>query len=232
MAEIAFFNETPVTSADKAFFRLRKDIVEGVIPAGAKLSEQELSTNYEVSRAVIREAINRCETCRLVERKPNVGARVVELNEEGLFELYQVRESLEGMAAKLAAENMSDTEIDDLNALLNSHFETVQDGQTYYQEAGDLDFHYRIIQGSKNRQLISLLVESLYHLIRMYRVQLGMAGPRVSTAFDEHRHIANAISNRDGELAEMLMRRHIQYTRNTLQTRINETLNHQRSAKQ
>ena len=230
MAAIAFFNETPVTNADKAFFRLRKDIVEGVVLPGAKLSEQELSTNYAVSRAIIREAINRLESCRLVERKPNVGARVVELDEVGLNELYQVRESLEGMAAKLAAQHMSDSEIKDLNALLSRHFETVQDGQTYYQEAGDLDFHYRIILGSKNRQLISLLIDSLYHLIRMYRVQLGMAGPRVSTAFDEHRHIAQAISNRDGELAEILMRRHILYTRNTLQTRLNEIQDTKRSA--
>jgi DNA-binding GntR family transcriptional regulator len=54
----------------------------------------------------------------------------------------------------------------------------------------------------------------------MYRVQLGMAGPRVTTAFDEHKHIVQALSNRDAELAEMLMRRHILYTRNNLQSKL------------
>ncbi|WP_374702278.1 GntR family transcriptional regulator, partial [Shewanella sp. 11B5] len=98
----------PITSADKTFVALRDDIVEGRIQAGSKLSETELSTKYAVSRAVIREAINRLESCHIVERKANVGARVVALSPQGLIELYQVRESLEGMAARLAAKNMTD----------------------------------------------------------------------------------------------------------------------------
>lgn len=220
MVPLALFNEQPITASDKTFFTLRRDIVEGVIPAGSKLSETELSTKYAVSRAVIREAINRLETCHLVERKANIGARVVSLTLEGLAELYQVREALEGMAARLAAAHMTDEEIEDLNNLVNSHFDSVHQGETYYQEAGDLDFHYRIIVGSKNKQLISMLIDNLYHLIRMYRVQLGMAGPRVTTAFDEHKSIIQALLNRDAELAEMLMRRHILYTKNNLQKKL------------
>ncbi|WP_218309942.1 GntR family transcriptional regulator [Alteromonas antoniana] len=212
--------EQPVTNADRTFFQLRKDIVEGDIPAGAKLSETELSTKYAVSRAVIREAINRLMSCHLVERRANVGARVVSLTPEGLVELYQVRESLEGMAARLAAKNMSDSEISDLQGLLNRHFDKVKTGESYYQEAGDVDFHYRIILGSKNQHLIAVLVDGLYHLVRMYRVQLGMAGPRVTTAFDEHKHIVQAIANRDEELAEILMRRHILYSKNNIENKL------------
>lgn len=212
--------EHAVTNADKTFFQLRKDIVEGVIPAGTKLSETELSTKYAVSRAVIREAISRLMACHIVERRANVGARVVALTPEGLVELYQVRESLEGMAARLAAKNMTDSEINDLQTLLQSHFQRVKTGESYYQEAGDVDFHYRIILGSKNRQLIAVLIDGLYHLVRMYRVQLGMAGPRVTTAFDEHKHIVQAIANRDEELAEMLMRRHILYSKNNIERKL------------
>jgi DNA-binding GntR family transcriptional regulator len=217
-------SEQAITSADKTFLQLRKDIVEGLIASGSKLSETELSTNYAVSRAVIREAINRLESCHLVERKANVGARVVSISTEGLLELYQVREALEGMAARLAAVHMNDDEIADLNSLLATHFETVKDSDNYYQEAGDLDFHYRIILGSKNNQLISILMDSIYHLIRMYRVQLGMSGPRVTTAFDEHKQIVQAISNRDAELAEMLMRRHILYSKNSLVLKLSDEL--------
>ncbi|MBD1584521.1 GntR family transcriptional regulator [Pseudoalteromonas sp. S16_S37] len=219
-----FFQEQAVTSSDKAFFRLRKEIVEGVIPSGTKLSETELSTKYQVSRAVVREAINRLEACNIVERKANIGARVVSLSPEGLIELYQVRESLEGMAARLAAQHMTATEITELNALLNSQSDEVKNAELYYQEAGDLDFHYRIILGSKNSHLISMLVNGLYHLVRMYRVQLGMAGPRVTSAFDEHRHIVQAISNRDPELAEMLMRRHITYSKNNIEAKLQNSL--------
>ena len=210
----------PVTAADKVFLQFRQDIVEGVIKAGSKLSETELSTRYAVSRSVIREAINRLESCHLVERTANVGARVVALTAEGLVELYQVRESLEGMAARLAAQNMADAEIENLNSLLNTHFHEVNVEGSYYQEAGDLDFHYRIILGSKNNHLISILIDGIYHLVRMYRVQLGMTGPRVTTAFDEHKHIVQAISNRDAELAEMLMRRHISYSRKNIEIKL------------
>lgn len=209
-----------VTSADKTFLQLRDDIVEGVIPSGAKLNETELSTRYAVSRALVRESINRLEANHLVERKPNVGARVVTLSKAGLAELYDVRESLEGMAARLATRNMTDDEIDALQSLLSHHFTEVKSGERYYQEAGDLDFHYRIIVGSKNQQLIALLTDGIYHLVRMYRVQLGMAGPRVTTAFDEHKYIVRAIANRDEELAEMLMRRHITYSRNNISSKL------------
>ena len=231
MVLLPHITEQPVTTADRTFIQLRTDIVEGVIQAGSKLSETELSTTYQVSRAVIREAINRLESCNLVGRKANVGARVVSLTLEGLIELYQVREPLEGMAARLAAENMSDEEIGDLESLLHSHSETVLTGETYYQEAGDLDFHYRIILGSKNSQLITMLIDSLYHLIRMYRVQRGMSGPRVTTAFDEHKLIVRAISYRDGELAEILMRRHILYTKNNLHDKFQPTDTQAKSVK-
>lgn len=216
-------NDVAITSADKTFIAMRNAIVEGEIASGAKLSETELSTNYSVSRAVVREAINRLEACHIVERKPNVGARVVTLSYEGLIQLYQVRESLEGMAARLAAKNMTEQEIDELNALLSSHQQTVTAEASYYQEAGDVDFHYRILLGSKNQQLISLLQNGLYHLVRMYRVQLGMAGPRVSTALFEHKGIVQAISYRDEELAEMLMRRHILYSRNNIERKLAES---------
>lgn len=216
-------SEAPVTAADKTFFQLRKEIVEGVVAAGSKLSEVELSTKYGVSRAVFREAINRLESSQLVERKANVGARVVELTADGLVQLYFVREALEGMAARLAALNMTASEIQDLEELLDSHFKEVADSESYYQEAGDLDFHYRIIKGSKNQHLFTSLIDGIYHLVRMYRVQLGMTGPRVTTAYDEHKNIVNAIANRDAELAEMLMRRHILYSRNSIETKLNST---------
>jgi DNA-binding GntR family transcriptional regulator len=210
----------PITQSDKTFIALRDAIVEGTIAAGSKLSEADLATTYGVSRAVIREAINRLSTCHLIERKANVGARVVNLTHEGLIQLYVVREALEGMAARLAATVMTDEEINDLQALLQAHSISVEGQQTYYQEAGDVDFHYRVIQGSHNPQLIHMLVEGIYHLVRMYRVQLGMSGPRVTNAYDEHRQIVNAIKNRDGELAEMLMRRHIQYSRRHIENQL------------
>ena len=123
---------------------------------------------------------------------------------------------------------MSDEEILHMQAMLKVHAQTqeLKDGIAYYQEEGDLDFHYKVILGSHNKQLIELICGQLYHLIRMYRCQFGMNSPRASRAFDEHSRIIQAIADRDGELAEMLMRRHIAASRKNIENKIAEEITH------
>ena len=214
-----------VTISDRVFARFRKAIVEGGIPPGSKISEPELAREYGVSRGPLREAIGRLEACNLVVRKPNVGARVVSLSVRDLLELYDVREAMESTAARLAAERMGEAEIAELRALLEQQRQQseVQEGLAYFQREGDLDFHYRIVQGSKNARLISLLCNDLYHLVRMYRYQFGMASPRAKPAFTEHEHIVNAIADRDPQLAELLMRRHIRAARENVERQLAKT---------
>jgi DNA-binding GntR family transcriptional regulator len=214
------------TASDQVFVDIRQAIVEGEIKQGSKISEPELSKQHQVSRATLREALNRLESCHLIDRKANVGCRVISLTIEKLEEIYQVRSSLEGLACRLAAENMTDDEIAQVKMLLDNHLSTqrVRQGESYYQEEGDLDFHYRIIKGSKNAHLINLLCNELYQLVRMYRVQMGMNGPRVSKAFDEHLAIINAIEARDGELAELLMKRHISASSNNIENKFSKHL--------
>lgn len=213
---------TPVTSSDKVFQQLQHDIVEGEIAAGSKISEPELAKRFQVSRSTLREALARLEKCHLIERKANVGSRVVDCTIEGLLELYITREALEGMACRQAAINITEEEIVDMQAMLAKHSErqALKDGVAYYQEEGDLDFHYKVILASHNKQLIDLICGQLYHLVRMYRCQFGMNSPRASRAFNEHAHIIQAIADRDGELAEILMRRHIAASRKNIEKKI------------
>ncbi|HCH69985.1 MAG TPA: GntR family transcriptional regulator [Colwellia sp.] len=222
-----------VTTADKVFEQIQHAIVEGEIPSGSKISEPGLAKHYQISRSTLREALNRLEKCHLIERKANVGSRVVDCSIEGLLELYITREALEGMACRQAALNMTDEEIADMQAMLNVHSQTqeLKDGIAYYQEEGDLDFHYKVILGSHNKQLIELICGQLYHLIRMYRCQFGMNSPRASRAFDEHSRIIQAIADRDGELAEMLMRRHIAASRKNIENKIAEEIIHKDRSK-
>lgn len=216
--------QTAVTTADKVFEQIQHAIVEGDIPSGSKISEPELAKRYQISRSTLREALNRLEKCHLIERKANVGSRVVDCTIEGLLELYITREALEGMACRQAALNISDEEIVEMQTMLNVHSQTqeLKDGVAYYQEEGDLDFHYKIILASHNKQLIDLICGQLYHLVRMYRCQFGMNSPRASRAFNEHSTIMQAIADRDGELAEMLMRRHIAASRKNIENKIAE----------
>lgn len=213
-----------VTTADKVFELLQLAIVEGQMVAGSKISEPELAKHYQVSRSTLREALNRLEKCHLIERKANVGSRVVDCTIEGLLELYITREALEGMACRQAAKNMTDDEISAMQKMLSQHAEQreLKQGIAYYQEQGDVDFHYKIILGSHNNQLISLICDQLYHLVRMYRCQFGMHSPRATRAFAEHSNIMQAISDRDGELAELLMRRHIAASRKNIENKIAE----------
>ncbi|MES9993250.1 MAG: GntR family transcriptional regulator [Candidatus Thiodiazotropha sp.] len=208
-----------ITLTDRLFDRLQSAIVEGEIASGSKISEPELARQHGVSRGSLREAIGRLEARKLVERKPNLGARVVTLSYEQLIEIYQVREALEGMAARLAAQSMSDKEIEELQQLLQEHGRQIeeQQGEAYFQKQGDLDFHYRIVQGSKNRHLIGLLCNDLYHLLRMYRYQFGMRSKRSQQAYDEHHYLLNAITSRDPEMAELLMRQHIRSSRRNVE---------------
>ena len=213
--------ETPnrlTTIASRLIDELTDAIVTGDLPAGKKLSEPDLAKQYVVSRGPLREALRRLEGRGLVRHVPHSGARVVTLDLEEVLELYLVREALEGMAARLAAERMRDDEIEALRILLNEHEEAVKqsEGREYFQQEGDLDFHYRIVQASSNQKLISLLCGDLYHLVRMYRHRSSRTTSRPHRALAEHRRLLDAIADRDSELAELLMRRHIAGARKSI----------------
>lgn len=214
--------EKVTTIADQVFAEIRKAIVEGEIPQGSKISEPELARRFGISRGPLREAMQRLESSNLVERRPNVGARVITLSSEQLLEIFHVREALEGMAARLSARHMTKAEIADLRALLMEHRRQVErdDGRAYMKREGDVDFHFRIVEGSHNSCLKALLCNDLYHLVRMYRCQFRLARPLACRAVGEHNHIVEAIENGDGELAEILMRRHIRASRKNLERRL------------
>lgn len=211
--------ENHPTLANKLTAELGEAIVKGEIPQGAKISEPELAKKYHVNRGPLREAIRRLEVVGLVHHTPHAGVRVVTLNLVELTEIYQVREGLEGIAARLAANHMPDDEIDNLKKLLDTHEESINrsQGKEYFQQEGDFDFHYRVIQGSKNQYLINQLCNDLYHLIRMYRYRSSRISERPVKALAEHRNIVAAIEQHDGELAEMLIRRHISTARKNIE---------------
>ncbi|OWY30684.1 GntR family transcriptional regulator [Herbaspirillum robiniae] len=213
------------TLSEHVFRKIQSAIVQGDIAPGSKISEPELARTYGISRGPLREAIHRLEGQNLLVRVPHVGARVVSLTLEGLVELFQIRESLEGMACRLAAERMNRAELDELRRVLEMHEkdEAFQAGRGYYQQEGDYDFHYKIIQASGNEILTRILCGELYQLARMYRIQYSAnsSSPnRPRQAFAEHHRILDALADGDGELADLLMRRHIGASRRNIEQQI------------
>ena len=213
------------TLSDRLSDELITAVVRGEIPPGGKINEPLLARRFQVSRAPLREAIRRLEGLHLVTRVPHAGARVVTLDAAQVREIYEMREALEGMAARLAARNMSAAGIADLKTLLDAHAQQIDaaGGNEYYQREGDFDIHYRIIRGSGNARLTGFLCGELYHLIRMFRYRSSLVASRPQRALAEHRAIAEAIERHDEELAEMLMRRHIASARQSIERQLGES---------
>ena len=201
----------PKTLSEQVFNVLKDAIIAGDLEQGSKITEDGLAKQYGISRGPLREAIRRLEAIRLLVRVPHAGMRVVTLTLNIMEEIYTVREALEGMSARLAAQRMSDEDIASLSVLLDKHQDSIDksQGKQYFQREGNLDFHYRIAKASNNQWLIDLLSSELYQLLRMCRQRSGKTPARPSKAIQEHRSIVEAIQMRDPELSELLMRRHI-----------------------
>jgi DNA-binding GntR family transcriptional regulator len=216
--------ERDVTLADRVLTALQSAIVEGDLQPGEKLREPDLARVFGTSRGPLRDALRRLEARRLVTTTPNAGARVVSLSAGQLLELYEVREALEGMTSRLAASRMSDDAINELAQLLDRHEREIErrDGREYFRQEGDLDFHYRIASSCGNAMLKSALCDDHYQLMRMYRFKFSGRRGRPADALAEHRRILSAIRDRDGELAEILMRRHIRAARDNVERSLAE----------
>ena len=196
---------------DSVTERLEEAIIGGQLVPGERLREQVLATEYGISRGPLREAIRRLEGRRLLERKANIGVSVVEISARRMEELLRVREALEGMACRLAAEQIDAKEVKQLRKLLEDHsnMDEVVSGEGYYQQSGDFDFHFRIAKASNNDFLISMITGDLYDLLRVYRYKSSKMAGRAQKALTEHHLIVDALEAKDPDLAEAAMRNHL-----------------------
>jgi DNA-binding GntR family transcriptional regulator len=200
---------------------LRDAIITGEMAQGSKLSETKLAQRLDVSRGPLREAIRRLEGMNLVRHIPQQGARVVELSVGFILQIYDAREALESKAAALAAINMSSQEIDQLNRLVDAQGKQMKENSGSFVSAeSDYAFHEMLIRGSKNQVIEHALLEEIYHLIKMFRYQNDTARTSSNNALIEHRQMTYAIEQRDPDLAESMMRRHIARARETIKKRL------------
>jgi len=189
--------------------RIEAAIVGGTLEPGVRLSEQALAASLGVSRGPLREAIRRLEGRKLLIRTPNIGVRVAALTLQDLNQMLQIREVLEGLACRLAAENMTDSEIAAQQELLARHAKqkSVREGKGSYPESMEFDFHIRIVKGSRNERLAQTL--DLHYLLRICRYRSSAKPGRAIQALQEHREIVDALARRDPIAAEQNMREHL-----------------------
>ncbi|GAA4330338.1 GntR family transcriptional regulator [Pigmentiphaga soli] len=185
---------------ERVFELMLAEIIAGTLAPGMKLNEAELARRMDANRGPIREAIRRLEGRGLVVCKPNAGARVIRHSPKEVLDTYAMRESVEGFAARLAAKNMSEAEIDGLR-------ET-----TRLSRAGDLDqasFHLQIVRGSGNYAIRKLLNDEFYQLLKLWRTNFPWLRHADARSWFDHDRITEAIAYRDGDSAELLMRNHL-----------------------
>ncbi|MBC9904640.1 GntR family transcriptional regulator [Achromobacter xylosoxidans] len=208
---IAIKDDASGPLADVVFDQVLDAIYQGRLAPGSVINEVALAQEFGVSRGPVREAVRRLQGIQLITREPYIKARVVTLSAESALELFQMRMALEGVACNLATRRMSDEEIAQLLAELE------QDRQRRLAAANGgapaprvFDFHERIVRASGNNRIINALCGDLYHLLRVYRRHSGTVLERKDDAYAEHWQILRAIRARDAELAESLMRSHIE----------------------
>lgn len=196
--------------ANEAFESVVEAITSGEFEPGQKISESELARQLGISRGPVREALQRLEG-RLVSRLPRIGVRVIEFGREELRQLFYLREAMEGMTARLAAEHISDDELRDLKALLEQHRANVEDAgkKVYLQKSPDEDFHLAIASASKCENIERLLLNEVYYQLRIQRLRSSTKPGRAEQALEEHYRIFDRIAARDPEGAEQAMREHI-----------------------
>lgn len=197
--------------SDAVFERMLDAIYQGRLTPGSVINEVALAQEFDVSRGPVREAVRRLQGIQLVTREPYMKARVVALSAESALELFQMRMALEGVACNLATRRMTEEDVVNLlDDLERDRTQRVAAAQGQAVGARVFDFHERIVRACGNQRIINSLCGDLYHLLRIYRRHSGSVLERKEDAYAEHWQIARAIRARDAELAESLMRSHIE----------------------
>lgn len=204
--------------SDIALERVVEAIIRGDLVPGRRLKEAVVARDLGISRGPLREAIGRLEGRNLVVRTPQIGVMIVDPTPEEILDVFLLREALEGVAARLAAERMTDAELAELKRLLHAHAEQpdVSMGRGYYQLPGNQDFHFAIIKGSRSARLESLLLGELYHFLRIFRFRSSLGRGRAGAAHAEHLEIYEALQRRDPMGAEAAMRNHLANARQSI----------------
>ena len=196
----------------QAYDELKRIILEHQVPLGGKLNEGELAAALGISRTPVREAINRLEKEGLVQIFPQRGAFVIRLSEKDIFELFLIRENLEGLAARLAAEKMDEeslTKLESCNQGFNEPFAEA-DIQRYAEE--DFKFHQMIVALSDAQRLIKM-ISTLYDHIRIFRLTTVGLSSRMKSSLADHWDLIEAFRRKASEEAEQMMRQHVRHVR-------------------
>lgn len=202
------------SSRSRVIDETRKRITRGDFAAGENISETALAEEFGVSRTPVREALKQLQTEGLVEIRPRVGTFVTTPSRREIVELFEMKELLEGAAARLLAIRSPACELQRLQANVQES-DHVHDQRRYAELVEE--FHELLIQGSDNTKLIAhyrILMNQLA-FSRLVSTSLSQPG-RLVQSEQEHHRVLNLIMAKDGDSAERVMREHVRASRQAL----------------
>ena len=196
------------SNSDSNSDRLREAIVRGEIAPNSRLVESEISTEFEMSRGAVRNALIRLEQEGLVVREPHRGARVRQVSDREAIEILQARAVLEGLAVRLTAERLDEAGAERLRTCLKRHRDLLDAGDLLGASDANADLHAALLElsghGIAQRLIHGLNAQTVRY---QYRTILIPGRPGASQA--EHAAIVEAVLAGKGEEAEEAMRRHL-----------------------
>jgi DNA-binding GntR family transcriptional regulator len=190
---------------DKIYNQLKIMIAERQLEPGQRILQEKLARDMGVSRTPLVNALKRLAQERLVEWVPRRGIYVKRFTKREMAQLFEVREGLESIAARLAATHIDPTELDELTQMFDSF--DINPGPADLRRYIECDrhFHWRLMELTGNRHLAAAM-ESVNMMISAY--QIGI--PRIlADTLPEHRAILEALRRRDPDASEAAMRVHI-----------------------
>ncbi|MEW6184024.1 MAG: GntR family transcriptional regulator [Bacillota bacterium] len=197
------------------FESLREAIIKGVMKPGERIMEVQLAEELGVSRTPVREAIRKLELEGLVVMLPRRGAYVAGISVKDIADVFEVRAALEALAAGLAAERITDEELENLERSLVEITEVSDSRDIGAVVDRDTRFHDIIYRASRNAWLLQIITHLQDQLQRFRMTTLSRPG-RTREAVEEHKKIVEAISERNSELAAQLAREHIENAESSL----------------
>ncbi len=195
------------------FEHLREAILTGKLEPGQRLMEVQLAEQLGVSRTPVREAIRKLELEALVVMIPRKGAYVADVSLKDIIEVLEIRAALEGLAASLAAERMSDDDLERLEVISYEFNASLESDNVEDMVEKDVAFHDLIFQSTNNQKLVQIN-NSLREQVYRFRVTYLSDVDTSKKLVQEHEQIIDALLKRDSKLAMEHAMDHIENAEN------------------
>ena len=194
---------------------LREAIRNGALTPGERLMEIQLAEELGVSRTPVREAIRKLELERFVVMLPRRGTYVANLSLKDINEVFEIRAALDGLAAGLAAERITEEELEQMERLLVEIADCIEQHNNQKIVEADEAFHDILYRASRNERLVGIICNLREQFTRFRSVSINYPG-RLQNTLEEHRQLVEAIAQRNPEAAQQKAREHLENAEQTL----------------